>query len=149
MAQVRTSFLFPPESSIFSPGNEPLSHQTFDIVVNIPTNNPHSFANPEERKKGTQENSIAIGLQNNEATVRWLYDQHFAAVAGDTVAFEGDYPPTTRKRSWIRRRSTANVFSSSMATTAGNRLLFTRMAVGPMGHPDRRNVGSGDTIQNL
>lgn len=50
----------------------------------------HNFANPEERKRGTQENSIAIGLQNNEATVRWLYDQHFAAVAGDTVAFEGE-----------------------------------------------------------
>jgi len=53
----------------------------------------HNFANPEERKKGTQENSIAIGLQNNEATVRWLYDQHFAAVAGDTVAFEAWPPP--------------------------------------------------------
>lgn len=48
-----------------------------------------SFAGPEERKKGTQDNSTAIGLQNNEATVRWLYDQHFAAVGGDTVAFEG------------------------------------------------------------
>lgn len=49
----------------------------------------HDFANPEERKRGTQENSVAIGVQNNEATVRWLYDQHFSAVGGDTVAFEG------------------------------------------------------------
>ncbi|GAB7349369.1 hypothetical protein MBLNU459_g8495t1 [Dothideomycetes sp. NU459] len=53
----------------------------------------HNFANTEERRGGTQENSIAIGVQNNEATVRWLYDQHFAAVAGDTVAFEAWPPP--------------------------------------------------------
>jgi len=51
-----------------------------------------SFASPADRKKGTQDNSVAIGLQGNEATVRWLYDQHFAAVAGDTVAFEA-WPP--------------------------------------------------------
>ncbi|KAK5126095.1 hypothetical protein LTR85_011450 [Meristemomyces frigidus] len=53
----------------------------------------HNYASPEDRKKGTQENSLAIGVQNNEATVRWLYDHHFAAVAGDTVAFEAWPPP--------------------------------------------------------
>jgi len=53
----------------------------------------HNYANPTERKRGTQDNSVAIGLQNNEATVRWLYDQHFAAVGGDTVAFEAWPPP--------------------------------------------------------
>jgi hypothetical protein len=53
----------------------------------------HNYAPPEERKNGTQVNSQAIGLQNNEATVRWLYDHHFAAVAGDTVAFEAWPPP--------------------------------------------------------
>ena len=53
----------------------------------------HNYAHPEERQNGTQKNSQAIGLQNNEATVRWLYDHHFAAVAGDTVAFEAWPPP--------------------------------------------------------
>ncbi|KAF2088570.1 hypothetical protein K490DRAFT_39791 [Saccharata proteae CBS 121410] len=53
----------------------------------------HNFASPEDRKKGTQENNIAIGLQNDETMVRWLYDHHFAAVAGDTVAFEAWPPP--------------------------------------------------------
>lgn len=53
----------------------------------------HDYASPEERKRGTQDNSVAIGLQNNEATVRWLYDHHFAAVAGDTIAFEAWPPP--------------------------------------------------------
>lgn len=56
----------------------------------------HDRASPEERRKGTQQNSVAIGLQNNETTVRWLYDHHFAAVAGDTVAFEA-WPPPLRK----------------------------------------------------
>ncbi|KAJ9667946.1 hypothetical protein H2201_001751 [Coniosporium apollinis] len=53
----------------------------------------HNFASPEDRKRGTQDNSVAIGVQNSEETVRWLYDRHFAAVAGDTVAFEAWPPP--------------------------------------------------------
>ncbi|KAI7089324.1 hypothetical protein KC356_g2534 [Hortaea werneckii] len=53
----------------------------------------HDCASEEERKKGTQENAVAIGLQSNEKTVRWLYDHHFAAVAGDAVAFEAWPPP--------------------------------------------------------
>jgi kynurenine formamidase len=53
----------------------------------------HDYASPEERKRGTQENAVAIGIQNNEETVRWLYDRHFAAVAGDTIAFEAWPPP--------------------------------------------------------
>lgn len=51
-----------------------------------------SDASESERKAGTQENSIAIGLAGNEKSVRWLYDHHFAAVASDTVAFES-WPP--------------------------------------------------------
>lgn len=53
----------------------------------------HNNASAEERKRGTRENSAAIGLQSNEKTVRWLYDHHFAAVAGDTVGFEAWSPP--------------------------------------------------------
>ena len=53
----------------------------------------HDFAGPEERKRGTRDNSKAIGLRNDEHMVRWLYDRHFSAVAGDTVAFEAWPPP--------------------------------------------------------
>ncbi|KAF2658843.1 hypothetical protein K491DRAFT_689688 [Lophiostoma macrostomum CBS 122681] len=52
----------------------------------------HNTASELERKSGTQENGIAIGLQGSERSVRWLYSHHFAAVAGDTVAFEA-WPP--------------------------------------------------------
>ena len=69
---------------------DPDRHHTIPYIHLICSS---SFANPEERKRGTQQNSVAIGLANNEATVRWLYDHHFAAVGGDTVAFEAWPPP--------------------------------------------------------
>ncbi|KAF1957886.1 hypothetical protein CC80DRAFT_491225 [Byssothecium circinans] len=52
----------------------------------------HNNASTQARKSGTQENSIAIGVQSSEKSVRWLYAHHFAAVVGDTVAFEA-WPP--------------------------------------------------------
>lgn len=52
----------------------------------------HNQASDEERKKGTFGNHQLIGVEASEETVRWLYDQHFAALVGDTVAFEA-WPP--------------------------------------------------------
>lgn len=52
----------------------------------------HNEANAGERKSGTRDNNVAIGIQANEKTVRWLYDQHLAALVGDTVAMEA-WPP--------------------------------------------------------
>lgn len=53
----------------------------------------HNRATPEERKAGTYGwAGQAIGLASNETTVRWLYDRHFAAHVGDTVALEA-WPP--------------------------------------------------------
>lgn len=46
------------------------------------------MASREERVQGTQGNYNSIGLPGNEETVRWLYDHHLAAVAGDMTAFE-------------------------------------------------------------
>jgi len=57
----------------------------------------HNEAGERERMSGTRENAVAIGLANNEEMVRWLYDRHFAAVAGDTVAFEAWPPPLKEK----------------------------------------------------
>ena len=51
-----------------------------------------SNASEAERKAGTHDRSIAIGVAGVEKSVRWFYDHHFAAVAGDTVAFEA-WPP--------------------------------------------------------
>ncbi|KAF2163761.1 hypothetical protein M409DRAFT_25945 [Zasmidium cellare ATCC 36951] len=52
----------------------------------------HNYANSAERKAGTQDHDNAIGVEANEASVRWFYEHHFAAVAGDTIAFES-WPP--------------------------------------------------------
>ncbi|CAK4033290.1 hypothetical protein MYCGRDRAFT_92237 [Lecanosticta acicola] len=59
----------------------------------------HNLATEAERRKGTQEQALSIGLENNERSVRWLYDHHFAAVAGDTMAFEAWPPPW--KSGWV------------------------------------------------
>lgn len=64
------------------------AHKTSTVqITNYPSN-----ASEAERKSGTRENNAAIGVQANEKTVRWLYDQHLAALVGDTVAFEA-WPP--------------------------------------------------------
>ncbi|KAG8632078.1 hypothetical protein KVT40_001218 [Elsinoe batatas] len=52
----------------------------------------HNQASEEQRLIGTCHNSKAIGLKADEETIRWLYDNHFAAHVGDTVAFEA-WPP--------------------------------------------------------
>lgn len=57
----------------------------------------HNEASSSERMNGTCNNSKAIGLQANEETIRWLYDCHFAAHVGDTVAFEA-WPPIEGNR---------------------------------------------------
>ncbi|KZT53026.1 hypothetical protein CALCODRAFT_501535 [Calocera cornea HHB12733] len=49
----------------------------------------YNDASDEERKRGVAENGFQfIGLAPGRETKRWIWDNHFAAVAGDTVAFE-------------------------------------------------------------
>jgi len=79
----------------------------------------HNYAHPEERQNGTQKNSQAIGLQNNEATVRWLYDHHFAAVAGDTVAFEAWPPPMETGKRIVKRDIAWDILLTSTFYFAG------------------------------
>ncbi|KAL3462131.1 hypothetical protein BJX64DRAFT_299760 [Aspergillus heterothallicus] len=59
----------------------------------------HNDAIDAERRKGTLENETSIGIEASEDTIRWLYDQHFAALVGDTVAFEA-WPPK-QDNEWI------------------------------------------------
>jgi kynurenine formamidase len=47
--------------------------------------------NQQERIALAEVPHTAVGLAQGEETLRWLWNQHFAAVAGDTIAFEA-YP---------------------------------------------------------
>ena len=49
-------------------------------------------ANAEVRVKGARDGHEHVGVAGNEETVEWLWNHHFAAVAGDAIAFEA-WPP--------------------------------------------------------
>jgi kynurenine formamidase len=46
----------------------------------------------EERVKYVTNGSAWVGVQGSEETLEWLWDNHFAAVAGDAIGFEV-WPP--------------------------------------------------------
>lgn len=52
----------------------------------------YNGANDEERRKGATNGHEHVGLAGNAESVEWLWDHHFAAVAGDAIAFEA-WPP--------------------------------------------------------
>lgn len=52
----------------------------------------YNSASTEERLKGARDNHDHVGLVASAESVEWLWNKHFAAVAGDTVAFEA-FPP--------------------------------------------------------
>lgn len=56
----------------------------------------HDSASDDERRHGTSEQPNFMGLESTRASVRWLYDHHFAAVAGDMYAFEA-WPPADKE----------------------------------------------------
>jgi hypothetical protein len=49
-------------------------------------------ANAEVRIKGARDGHEHIGVVGNAESVEWLWNHHFAAVAGDAIAFEA-WPP--------------------------------------------------------
>ena len=51
-----------------------------------------SSASMDERRRGMGEQRNFIGVQANETSAKWFWNHHFAAVAGDTYAFEA-WPP--------------------------------------------------------
>lgn len=57
----------------------------------------HNGASEEERRKGTFEQALFIGVKSTPAAVEWFWNHHFAAVGGDTVAFEA-WPPKKGER---------------------------------------------------
>lgn len=52
----------------------------------------YNAANAEERIAKAKNGHEFIGLAGNEESVEWLWNHHFAAVAGDAIAFEA-WPP--------------------------------------------------------
>lgn len=51
--------------------------------------NEHS---PEERVARVKNGSEYVGVDGSEEVVEWLWDSHFAAVAGDAIGWEA-WPP--------------------------------------------------------
>ncbi|KAF2226142.1 hypothetical protein BDZ85DRAFT_279791 [Elsinoe ampelina] len=59
-------------------------------------------ASQEDRKSNIQDEHRFIGIESSEATVRWLYSKHFAAVAGDAMGFEAwPYPKNCSLHEWL------------------------------------------------
>jgi len=51
-------------------------------------------ASAEVRVKGARDGHEHVGVAGNEETVEWRWNHHFAAVAGNAIAFEA-WPPKT------------------------------------------------------
>lgn len=54
----------------------------------------HNNATDEERKAGTKDASNYIGVKADQESFKWHWNNHFAAVVGDTVAWEA-WPPSS------------------------------------------------------
>lgn len=102
-----------------------------------------SNASAAERKSGTQENSVAIGMQGSERSVRWLYDHHFAAVVGDTVAFEA-WPPKFDD-GWCLHEWYANPSHLFNPARMANHVQAAR----PVGNAYWRDVGPGKAQRDV
>ncbi|KAL3421586.1 hypothetical protein PVAG01_08032 [Phlyctema vagabunda] len=53
----------------------------------------YNSASEVERERLTKADSQHVGLNGTPETIEWLWNKHFSAVAGDTIAFEA-WPPT-------------------------------------------------------
>ena len=66
-------------------------------------------ASDEDRLKYITNGKEWVGVEGSQDTVEWLWNQHFAAVAGDTIGFEV-WPPSSND--W-RKFPDLDVYSSS------------------------------------
>lgn len=48
----------------------------------------YNEATPEERIKNIKEGHAYVGVEGTPESLEWLWDHHFAALAGDTIGFE-------------------------------------------------------------
>ncbi|KZL74875.1 hypothetical protein CI238_07522 [Colletotrichum incanum] len=61
----------------------------------------HKGASTQTRSEASQQPNT-VGVANNMETVKWLYEQHFAAVAADNPAFEATpIPDNCRLHEWL------------------------------------------------
>lgn len=103
----------------------------------------HNNANESDRRKNTAEKAEYIGVEATQEAVEWFWDNHFAAVAGDTVAFES-WPPVTSTSGGVccklrRLRKLLHLTNP----------LSTRMVFGDVGYAYRRDVGLGDALSGV
>lgn len=61
----------------------------------------HDEADEEARIKGARDGHEHVGVQGSKESVEWLWNHHFAAVAGDAIAFEA-WPPKAPYREFAR-----------------------------------------------
>ena len=52
----------------------------------------YNESSEEQQINGVQKGHNHVGIQGSEMMVEWLWDHHFAAIAGDTIAMEA-WPP--------------------------------------------------------
>ncbi|KAB8342920.1 hypothetical protein FH972_022517 [Carpinus fangiana] len=52
----------------------------------------YNEANEEERIKGVNQGHAFVGVNGSEELMKWLWNNHFSAIAGDTIAWEA-WPP--------------------------------------------------------
>jgi hypothetical protein len=101
----------------------------------------HNQANETERKSGTRNNNVAIGVQASNATIRWLYDQHLTALVGDNLGFEAWPPKFTDGwclHEWI-------LVSTHLLFVVIHRLISS----GALGNANRGNVGSREVEREV
>jgi hypothetical protein len=75
----------------------------------------YNGASEEERMKGARDGHEHVGMQGSRESVEWLWNHHFAAAAGDAIAFEA-WPPRAPYRSVFLSFS---LFSNLILITIG------------------------------
>jgi kynurenine formamidase len=58
------------------------------LIIRSGWNKWYNRANREERVTGARDGHVHVGMQRSRESVEWLWNHHFAAVAGDAIAFE-------------------------------------------------------------
>jgi kynurenine formamidase len=93
----------------------------------------YNEATDEERIKGAKEGHEFVGVAGNKESVEWLWDHHFAAVAGDAIAFEA-WPPKAPYRMFIPLpKSSSNVYFWERLIVVGLHDHFLAMWGTPIG----------------
>ena len=86
-------FYKPTHSSRAAPGSRTRARHNFpkgDVLLTRTgwTDAYYKLSEEEKDKLGGRDERVSIGVEATEQSVRWHWEQEFAAVASDTVAYE-------------------------------------------------------------